>query len=120
MRVLSAAQRQQFDDEGFVVVHDVLDPILDIGPVLAEYADLLDEIALGLYAAGTIDLAINVHTFSALTDAAVGWWAQQLAHLDVPYVVTVSCGRGGDYEHVVSSLERMGYQLTVKEPVICL
>ena len=55
MRVLSAAQRQQFDDEGFVVVHDVLDPILDIGPVLAEYADLLDEIALGLYAAGTIE-----------------------------------------------------------------
>src|SRR3989442_714020 len=55
MRVLSAAQRQQFDDEGFVVVHDALDPILDIGPVLAEYADVLDEIALGLYATGTID-----------------------------------------------------------------
>jgi hypothetical protein len=55
MRVLSSAQRQQFDEEGFVVVDDVLDPILDIGPVLAEYADVLDEIARELYAAGTID-----------------------------------------------------------------
>ena len=54
-RVLSAAQRQQFDDEGFLVVEDVLDPILDIGSVLAEYADVLDELALGLFAAAAID-----------------------------------------------------------------
>jgi hypothetical protein len=55
MQILSPAHKRQFDDEGFVVVDDVLDPILDIGRVLAEYADVLDEIARGLFAADSID-----------------------------------------------------------------
>jgi phytanoyl-CoA hydroxylase len=52
---LSAAQRQQFVDEGYLVVEDVLDPIDDLGEVLAEYADLLESIARHLYAKGVID-----------------------------------------------------------------
>lgn len=55
MRVLSAAQKQQFDDEGFVVVEDVLDPTLEVAGVLAEYGDVLDEIARGLRSAGVIE-----------------------------------------------------------------
>ena len=54
MGVLSATQRQRFDDEGFLVVEHVLDPEQDIAPLLAEYAEVLDGIARALYASGSI------------------------------------------------------------------
>ena len=54
MAGLSAAQRQQFDDAGYLVVEDVLDPELDIGPVMAEYGQVLDGIARALHAEGAI------------------------------------------------------------------
>ena len=52
MPLLNRPQQQQFDDEGYVVVDDVLDPVRDIGPVLAEYEGVLDEIARSLEAEG--------------------------------------------------------------------
>jgi len=55
MRVLTQAQQQQFEDEGFVLVDDVLDPEREIAGVLAEYADALDEIAREFHARGAID-----------------------------------------------------------------
>jgi hypothetical protein len=54
MRVLTKAQKQRFDEDGFLVVEDVLDPILDIAPVLDEHAVVLDEIACKLCADGVI------------------------------------------------------------------
>ncbi|HEY1296734.1 MAG TPA: phytanoyl-CoA dioxygenase family protein [Chloroflexota bacterium] len=54
MRVLSRAQRQHFDSEGFVVVEDVLDPDQEIAGVLAEYADALGEIANDFHHKGLI------------------------------------------------------------------
>src|SRR6266540_5657621 len=54
MPILTAAQRQQFDEEGYVVVDDVLDAVRDIGPVLSEYEGVLDEIARSLKAEGAI------------------------------------------------------------------
>ena len=51
---LSAAQREQFAEEGYLVVEDVLDPVHDIGPVMAEYEGVLDGIAESLYAQGAI------------------------------------------------------------------
>ena len=51
---LSAAQREQFADEGYLVVEDVLDPVRDIAPVMAEYAEVLDGIAQSLYGEGAI------------------------------------------------------------------
>ncbi len=54
MPILTAAQRQQFDEEGYVVVDDVLDSVRDIGPVLSEYEGVLDEIARSLKAEGAI------------------------------------------------------------------
>ncbi len=54
MRVLSAAQKHRFDEEGFLVVEDVLDPDLEVASVLAEYADVLDEVARGLCSAAVI------------------------------------------------------------------
>ena len=52
--MLTTAQRQQFDDEGYVVVDEVLDSVRDIGPVLSEYEGVLDEIARSLEAQGVI------------------------------------------------------------------
>jgi phytanoyl-CoA hydroxylase len=55
--VLSAAQRRQFDVEGYVVVEDVLDPSRDLAPVLAEYDRVLDGIAESLLGEGAISSA---------------------------------------------------------------
>ena len=53
--LLSTAQLEQFADEGYLLVEDVLDPVLDLGELLAEYAERLDSMARGLYAEGAID-----------------------------------------------------------------
>ena len=54
MRVLTPAQREQFEYEGFLVVEDVLDPARDIAPIMAEYAEVVDDIARSLHEAGAI------------------------------------------------------------------
>ncbi len=54
MQVLTPAQRQQFERDGYLVVDDVLDPTRDIAPVMAEYADVVDRIACSLYEEGVI------------------------------------------------------------------
>src|SRR3712207_5956875 len=54
MGVLSAAQRQHFDDEGYLVVEGVLDEERDIRPLMAEYNQVLDGIARALRARGAI------------------------------------------------------------------
>ena len=54
MPALTAAQREQFADEGYLVVEDALDPARDIQPVMDEYADVLDGIAAALYTEGAI------------------------------------------------------------------
>lgn len=54
MTGLSAQQREQFYEEGYLVVEDVLDPEEDIAPVIGEYSDVLDGIARDLYAEGAI------------------------------------------------------------------
>ncbi|HEY8284706.1 MAG TPA: phytanoyl-CoA dioxygenase family protein [Chloroflexota bacterium] len=45
MQALSAAQLEQFTEDGYLVVSDVLDPIADLGPLQDEYARVLDSIA---------------------------------------------------------------------------
>ena len=47
---LTAAQRQQFEEEGYLVVEDVLDPREDVQPVLDEYDRVLDGIVESLLA----------------------------------------------------------------------
>lgn len=51
---LSAAQLQQFDRDGYLVVENVLDPVNDIQPLFAEYTSVLDGIVDGLIADGTL------------------------------------------------------------------
>jgi phytanoyl-CoA hydroxylase len=54
VKALTPAQRQQFDDDGYVVVDGVLDPARDIQPVMSEFAEVLDSIAASLVAEGAI------------------------------------------------------------------
>ena len=51
---LSAAQLEQFDRDGYLVVENVLDPVADIQPLFAEYTAILDGIIDGLIAEGTL------------------------------------------------------------------
>jgi phytanoyl-CoA hydroxylase len=64
MRILSAAHKRQFEDEGFVVVEDVLDPPQEIAGVLDEYAERLATISHELFANGAIS-----STYAALVFA---------------------------------------------------
>jgi hypothetical protein len=54
MKHLSAAQIEEFNEQGFLVVKDVLDPEEDIAPVIAEYGEVLDGLARELYERGDI------------------------------------------------------------------
>jgi phytanoyl-CoA hydroxylase len=54
MRVLIPAQLRQFQEEGYVVVDDVLDPDRDIAPVMVEYEEVLNGIARALVAEGVL------------------------------------------------------------------
>jgi phytanoyl-CoA hydroxylase len=54
MAVRSATRREQLEEEGFLVVEDVLDPVRDLKPVLDEYNGVLDGIARSLQDEGVI------------------------------------------------------------------
>ncbi|MCC7369154.1 MAG: phytanoyl-CoA dioxygenase family protein [Chloroflexi bacterium] len=51
---LTAAQLEQFNREGYLVVENVLDPVADIQPLFAEYSAVLDGIVDRLVAEGTL------------------------------------------------------------------
>lgn len=72
------------------------------------------------------DLAVNIHSFSECTIAAIEWWVQRLRALGVPRLLVVPNeptdllslepdGTRVDFEPV---LERAGYRLAVREPVV--
>ena len=54
MAGLTRAQLDHLDEQGYVVVDNVLDPEEDLAPVIAEYADVLDGIARDLHAEGVL------------------------------------------------------------------
>ena len=54
MRVLTSAQLRRFNEEGYLVVENVLDPNHDIAPVLAEYEEVLDDIVRSLVGKGAV------------------------------------------------------------------
>jgi len=54
MRVLTPAQREQFEMEGYVVVDGVLDSVEDLAPVIADCEQVLDGLAEALFREGRI------------------------------------------------------------------
>lgn len=85
----------------------------------------LDRVQTDLHP-GDFDLAVNIHSFSECTLAAIDWWAQQLARLEVPYLFVVpneaegilSREVGGGYHDAIPVLAAAGYHPIASEPVI--
>ncbi|HEX2234338.1 MAG TPA: putative sugar O-methyltransferase [Thermoleophilaceae bacterium] len=75
---------------------------------------------------GSFDLAINVHSFSECTYAAVEWWIDLLERLAVPRLFLVpneptdllTLEPDGSRRDFAPLLERAGYRLARREPAI--
>ncbi len=75
---------------------------------------------------GSFDLAVNVHSFSECTRAAVEWWLEQLARLRVPHLFVVpneaegmlSREADGTTTDLLPALRAAGYEPVHDEPVI--
>lgn len=65
MPSLSGEQRNQFEHEGYVVVEEVFDPVRDLDPVVAEYAEVLGHLAEELFEAGEISSTYSELPFGA-------------------------------------------------------
>jgi putative sugar O-methyltransferase len=72
------------------------------------------------------DLAVNVHSFPEMPFAAVQWWLEVLADLDVPYLFVVPNGpdrlasleTDGSRRDLIPALANAGYELAHQEPAI--
>lgn len=81
---------------------------------------------LGQLQAGSFDLAVNVHSFSECTLAAVEWWVSWLSRLGVPHLFVIPnepegfLSRESDNSRrdLMPVLEQAGYRLEIREPVI--
>ena len=51
---LTPSQLDHYHEHGYVLVENLLDPTTDLDPVLAEYAQVLDNLANELFAQGKI------------------------------------------------------------------
>jgi len=56
-RGLRPEQVEHFHREGYVIVESLLDPELDLAPIIREYDGLLDRLAKGLHESGKISCA---------------------------------------------------------------
>ena len=54
MSFLSAEQVAQYEEQGYLLVEGLLDPEQDLDPIIAEYHDVLDNLAQDLFEAGEI------------------------------------------------------------------
>lgn len=79
----------------------------------------LDRVYEGLQP-GTIDLAVNIHSFSECTLPVIEWWLEVLRDMDVPALMIVPnsgadllTNDGRDFRPLV---EQSGYQLTACQP----
>jgi SAM-dependent methyltransferase len=75
---------------------------------------------------GSFDFAVNIHSFSECTYAAVEWWVEQLRRLEVPRLLVIpneptellTLEADGSRRDFLPLLERAGYRLDRREPVI--
>ena len=79
--MLTSAQKQFFDNEGYLVVEDVFDQRSVLDPVRAEYADLLDRLYAGWFAEGRVTTppeGLNFHDKLLIAYRARCDWFQPL------------------------------------------
>jgi putative sugar O-methyltransferase len=83
--------------------------------------DELDQIAVG-----SVDLAINVHSFPECTYEAVAWWMERVERLRIPHLFIVPNDAGqlltleldGTRRDFRPLIEQAGYTLRASEPAI--
>jgi len=61
---ISSEQLREFEQEGYLLVKGLLDPVADLDPVIAEYTGVLDQLARELFADGLIKSAYAELPFS--------------------------------------------------------
>lgn len=74
---------------------------------------------------GDFDLAINIHSFSECTLAAIDWWMTQLERLDVRYIFIIpneesgflSTESDGSRRPYLGTINSHGFDLLAEEPV---
>ena len=54
MGFLTAEQVAQFEEEGYLIVEDLFDPVADLDPIIEEYKGVLDRLADELHERGEI------------------------------------------------------------------
>ncbi len=75
---------------------------------------------------GAFDLAVNIHSFSECTHAAISWWIEQLRRLEVPRLLVIpnepteclSLEADGSRRDFMPLVEQAGYRLAHREPVL--
>jgi hypothetical protein len=75
---------------------------------------------------GSFDLAVNIHSFSECTLAAIEWWLGQVARLEIPHLFVIpnefegiiSREVGGGYHDALPAFEAAGYKPATVERVI--
>lgn len=85
----------------------------------------LDEVGAALRP-GMFDLAVNIHSFPECTEAAVRWWIDLVAALQIPHLLIVPNEPGqlltlepdGSRRDFASLITRAGYEPARVEPVI--
>ena len=63
MSLLSNAQLEQFHEDGYLIVENLLDPVEVLDPIIAEYHGVLNNLAGELYAAGEISSTYDDRPF---------------------------------------------------------
>lgn len=61
--MLSAGQMQQFEEDGFLVVENVIDRATVLDPVIAEYEEILDDLWKGWVDSGALDATVSGDSF---------------------------------------------------------
>lgn len=64
MKHLTPEQKEQFEEEGYLLIEDLFDPVADFRPVVVELTDVLDRVAQRLYAEGRIQSTYPELNFS--------------------------------------------------------
>lgn len=79
----------------------------------------LDEVEQGL-ARESIDIAVNIHSFSECTPSAIEWWISRIAQHNIRYLMIVpntgdrlATHEGFDFSTII---EKHGYKLKAKDP----
>ena len=85
----------------------------------------LDQLDARLQPANGYNLAINIHSFSECTYAAIEWWLRRIHHLGVRHLLIVpndptrflSLELDRSHRDYAPLLKELGYELIVQEPV---